>query len=87
MNGNVRRNTKTAFCLRIVYNNCFFVFLSSYRRHNAESVDIPSTDKIADVDLSKQGVGIDISSGRILHRTAVYSGRFCKRQHITGQSR
>lgn len=28
-----------------------------------ESVDIPSADKIADVDLSKEGVGIDISSG------------------------
>lgn len=34
-----------------------------------ESVDIPSTDKIADVDLSKQGVGIDISSGEY------YTGR------------
>lgn len=63
MNGNVRRNTKTAFVcvLFIIIVSLFFYLLTAGTM--PESVDIPSTDKIADVDLSKQGVGIDISSG------------------------
>lgn len=69
MNGNVRRNTKTAFVcvLFIIIVSLFFYLLTAGTM--PESVDIPSTDKIADVDLSKQGVGIDISSGEY------YTGR------------
>ena len=69
MNGNVRRNTKTAFVcvLFIIIVSLFFYLLTAGTM--PESVDIPSTDKIADVDLSQQGVGIDISSGEY------YTGR------------
>lgn len=63
MNGNVRRNAKTAFVcvLFIIIVSLFFYLLTAGTM--PESVDIPSADKIADVDLSKEGVGIDISSG------------------------
>ena len=73
MNGNVRRNTKTAFVcvLFIIIVSLFFYLLTAGTM--PESVDIPSTDKIADVDLSKQGVGIDISSGEY------YTGRLYTR--------
>ena len=69
MNGNVRRNAKTAFVcvLFIIIVSLFFYLLTAGTM--PESVDIPSADKIADVDLSKQGVGIDISSGEY------YTGR------------
>lgn len=69
MNGNVRRNAKTAFVcvLFIIIVSLFFYLLTAGTM--PESVDIPSTDKIAAVDLSKQGVGIDISSGEY------YTGR------------
>lgn len=65
MNGNVRRNAKTAFVcvLFIIIVSLFFYLLTAGTM--PESVDIPSTDKIADVDLSKQGVGIDISPANI----------------------
>lgn len=69
MNGNVRRNAKTAFVcvLFIIIVSLFFYLLTAGTM--PESVDIPSADKIADVDLSKQGVGIDLSSGEY------YTGR------------
>lgn len=69
MNGNVRRNAKTAFVcvLFIIIVSLFFYLLTAGTM--PESVDIPSADKIADVDLSKEGVGIDISSGEY------YTGR------------
>lgn len=73
MNGNVRRNAKTAFVcvLFIIIVSLFFYLLTAGTM--PESVDIPSADKIADVDLSKQGVGIDISSGEY------YTGRLYTR--------
>lgn len=69
MNGNVRRNAKTAFVcvLFIIIVSLFFYLLTAGTM--PKYVDIPSADKIADVDLSKEGVGIDISSGEY------YTGR------------
>lgn len=69
MNGNVRRNAKTAFVcvLFIIIVSLFFYLLTAGTM--PKYVDIPSADKIADADLSKQGVGIDISSGEY------YTGR------------
>lgn len=51
-----------------------------------EYVDIPSADKIADVDLSKEGVGIDISSGEY-YTGRLYTPDDLQRRYIAGQSR
>lgn len=69
MNGNVRKNAGTALVcvLFIIIVSLFFYLLTAGTM--PKYVDIPSADKIADVDLSKQGVGIDISSGEY------YTGR------------
>ena len=69
MNGNVRKNAGTALVcvLFIIIVSLFFYLLTAGTM--PKYVDIPSADKIADVDLSKEGVGIDISSGEY------YTGR------------